>query len=111
MKDTNTIRFFKELSQRMYKENDLSDIIYALCESNLQFKQFFLDFFFKDKGLMAANVTLEREVQYEDGSRPDFVIRRLKDREEEVFFVENKIWDRSHHFAQYINLYSSVEVG
>ena len=104
MKDTNTIRFFKELSQRMYKENDLSDIVYALCESNLQFKQFFLDFFFKDKGLMAANVTLEREVQYEDGSRPDFVIRRLKDREEEVFFVENKIWDRSHHFDQYVKI-------
>ena len=109
MKDTNTIRFFKELSQRMYKENDLSDIIYALCESNLQFKQFFLDFFFKDKGLMAANVTLEREVQYEDGSRPDFVIRRLKDREEEVFFVENKIWDRSHHFAQYIKTLKSKD--
>ncbi len=109
MKDTNTIRFFKELSQRMYKENDLSDIVYALCESNLQFKQFFLDFFFKDKGLMAANAILEREVQYEDGSRPDFVIRRLKDREEEVFFVENKIWDRSHHFAQYIETLKSAD--
>ena len=101
MKDTNTIRFFKELSQRMYKENDLSDIVYALCESNLQFKQFFLDFFFKDRGLIAANATLEREIQYGDGSRPDFVVRHVRDGKEEVFFVENKVWDRSHHFAQY----------
>jgi len=104
MKDTNTIRFFKELSQRMYKENDLSDIVYALCESNLQFKQFFLDFFFKDYGLIATNATLEREIQYSGGSRPDFVVRHVADGKEKVFFVENKIWDRSHHFDQYVKI-------
>lgn len=109
MKDTNTIRFFKELSQRMYKENDLSDIVYALCESNLQFKQFFLDFFFKDYRLMAANATLEREIQYGDGSRPDFVVRHVKDGKEKVFFVENKIWDRSHHLAQYAKTLLSMD--
>ena len=109
MKDTNTIRFFKELSQRMYKENDLSDIVYALCESNLQFKQFFLDFFFKDHGLIAANATIEREIQYSDGSRPDFVVRHVKDGKEEVFFVENKIWDRSHHLAQYAKTLLSMD--
>ena len=99
MKATNTVRFFEGLAQRMYHENDLSDMVYALCLSNTQFKQFFLDFFFKDQGLKAENASIEREVLYSDGSRPDFVIRT----EGKTYFVEVKIWDRSHHFAQYAN--------
>lgn len=98
MEPTNTIRFFESLAQRMYHENDLFDMVYALCLSNSNFKQFFLDFFFKGK-LKAENVLIEREVSYLDGSRPDFVIRA----EGYIYFVEVKIWDRCHHFAQYSN--------
>lgn len=94
---TNTIRFFENMAQRMYHENDLSDMVYALCLTNQDFKQFFLDFFFEGENLKAENVSIEREVPYPDGSRPDFVIRD----EGKVYFVEAKIWDRSHHFAQY----------
>ena len=97
MEPTNTIRFFESLAQRMYHENDLSDMVYALCLSNPSFKQFFLDFFFKDQELKAESASIEREVSYLDGSRPDFVIRA----EGKIYFVEVKIWDRSHHFAQY----------
>ena len=104
METTNTVRFFEGLAQRMYHENDLSDMVYALCLSNTQFKQFFLDFFFKDQGLKAENVLIEREVSYSDGSRPDFVIRD----EDKIYFVEVKIWDRSHHFAQYANTLASI---
>lgn len=99
MKPTNTIRFFENMAQRMYHENDLSDMVYALCLTNLDFKQFFLDFFFKEAGLKAGDVSIEREVSYPDGSRPDFVIYA----EGKVYFVEAKIWDRCHHFAQYSN--------
>ena len=97
MQETNTIRFFRELASRMYKENDLSDILYALCESSFQFKQFVLDYFFPEEQLNANQASIQREVQYGDGSRPDFVIRC----NEKTYFVEVKIWDRSHHFDQY----------
>lgn len=40
---TNTVGFFEGLAQRKYHENDLSDVIYALCLGNPQFKKFFLD--------------------------------------------------------------------
>ena len=105
MQETNTIRFFRELASRMYKENDLSDIVYALCESNCQFKQFFLNFFFHDFQLSATEARIQREVQYDDGSRPDFVIRC----QNRTFFVESKIWDRSHHFSQYAKTLSNQE--
>ena len=105
MQETNTIRFFRELASRMNNENDLSDIVYALCESNLQFKQFFLNYFFLDCHLSAIEASIQREVQYDDGSRPDFVIRCPN----RTFFVENKIWDRSHHFSQYAKTLSDQE--
>ena len=97
-KDSSVISdFFVALSKRAYKENDLSDVTFALCEADAAFKKFFLDFFFGAENLDASEVVLEREVAYPDGSRPDFVIRTGS----EVCFVEVKIWDCNHHFAQY----------
>ena len=99
-KDSSVISdFFVALSKRAYKENDLSDVTFALCEADAAFKKFFLDFFFGVENLDASEVVLEREVAYPDGSRPDFVIRTGA----EVCFVEVKIWDCNHHFAQYKN--------
>ena len=75
---TDMIPFFKSLAKRLYHENDLSDMVYALCESNVGFRQFFINFFFKDAGLKAGKCSIEREVSWDDGSRPDFVIRSSK---------------------------------
>ena len=44
---TELTKFFTALSERARKENDLSDITYAMCEANLEFQKFFLDFFFR----------------------------------------------------------------
>ncbi len=98
MQNQHIIDFFRALSERMYKENDLSDILYALCESSRDFRQFFLDFFFPKNNLLADDVSIFREIQYEDGSRPDFTI---VDSKNGLFLVENKIDDHNHHFAQY----------
>lgn len=93
------VTFFNALAMRKYKENDLSDITYSLLESNPVFRQFFLDFFFPNK-LKADEVTIERE-HSEDGLRPDFWIRAKDD---SVYIVEVKIWDRNHHFEDYLGL-------
>ena len=93
---TDLNKFFKALSERAYKENDLSDVTYSMCESNKVFRQFFLDFFFRSFNIDAQAVTITREYATEWG-RPDFYIRRG----DELFIVEVKIWDGSHHFEQY----------
>lgn len=88
--------FFKELSRRKYKENDLSDVVYALCRSNAGFCQFFLDFVFGEGVISACNSRIDREVSYATG-RPDFVIWSG----DKTYFIEIKIGDRSHHLTQY----------
>lgn len=93
---TDLNKFFKALSERAYKENDLSDVTYSMCESNKVFRQFFLDFFFRSFNIDAQAVTITREYATEWG-RPDFYIRSGN----ELFIVEVKIWDGSHHFEQY----------
>ena len=93
---TDLNKFFKALSERAYKENDLSDVTYSMCESNKVFRQFFLDFFFRSFNINAEAVTITREEKTELG-RPDFYIRRG----DELFIVEVKIWDGNHHFKQY----------
>lgn len=97
-KNTSIERFFRELSRRMYKENDLSDMVYALCRSNSDFMQFFLNFIFGMGKLNATDFRIEREVSFEN-DRPDFVLTN-KDSGER-YFIEVKIGDRSQHFKQY----------
>ena len=95
---TDISKFFTALSERAYKENDLSDVTYAMCKANLAFRQIFLDFFFKDLNLNAKDVAVAREKSYSNtSSRPDFVFQFGNN----VYFVEVKIWDGSHHFAGY----------
>lgn len=88
--------FFSALAERAYKENDLSDVTYALLEANKAFRQFFLDFFFPHEGLVGEKVVIEREHAVGEG-RPDFWIRTGG----EVYLVEVKIWDGGQHFEQY----------
>lgn len=91
-------RFFTALSERMYKENNLSDVTYALCEADVKFRQFFLDFFFHAAQLRASEVTIERETCFKRSGRPDFCIWT---RDGGLYIVEVKIYDGNHHFSQY----------
>ena len=90
-------KFFSAISSRMWKENDLSDMTFALCEGNLKFKQFMLDFFFGVGTIDASKAKIIRELSM-DGSRPDFWITTG----ETNYIIEVKIWDKSHHFQQYL---------
>ena len=96
--DTNVSDFMDALSQCCDRENYLSDVTYALCESNQKFKKFFLDFFFEDKHIDAGQVSISREYRFE-ASRPDCLIEKRDPHE--FFIVEVKINDRNHHFKQY----------
>ena len=97
---TNMKKFFAALSERAYKENDLSDVTYAMCESDICFKQFFLNFFFNKDNLDASSTSIERE-HSTDWGRPDFWIRG---KDGTLYIVEVKIWDGSHHFEQYYDI-------
>ena len=97
---TDMKKFFTALSERAYKENDLSDVTYAMCESDICFKRFFLNFFFNKDNLDASSTSIERE-HSTDWGRPDFWIRG---KDGTLYIVEVKIWDGSHHFEQYYDI-------
>ena len=92
--------FFSALSERAYKENDLSDVTYAVCRSDTAFMQFFLDFFFKGKIRLDDVKIFERE-HSEGKNRPDFWIETKNG---DVYIIEVKISDWNQHFEQYYNL-------
>lgn len=87
--------FFKHFSWKFAKENDLSDITWAMCMASENFRDTFLHFFFPNM-IIDKDITIEREKAEED-SRPDFYI----DNRGVVFLIENKINDKNHHFGQY----------
>ena len=95
--NTNVSDFMNALSQCCDRENYLSDVTYALCESNLEFRKFFLKFFFGGQ-LNAEQVSITREYRF-GGFRPDFLIEARDPRD--FFIVEVKINDRNHHFKDY----------
>ena len=90
--------FFDGLSERMWKENDLSDVTYAMCVGNVEFRQFFLNFFFSEEKLCATEVDISREWCDGEGNRPDFCIRNC---DGQYYFVEVKLWDGNLHFDSY----------
>ena len=102
---TSPVQFFKALSERAYAENSLSDVTYAMCEADLVFRQFFLDFFFGRGKIDASKAIMERE-HSEDWGRPDFYIREGG----KSYIVEVKIWDGNHHFKQYFKILSGKEL-
>ena len=83
----------------MRKENDLSDMTYALCVGNREFRQFFLDFFFRDSHLNAEEIDIYREWKDNAGNRPDFYI--IDENDKRHYFVEVKLWDGNLHFNDY----------
>ena len=93
--DAEWVSFFENLADRMRNENDLSDVTYALCKSNKDFQNLFLNFCF-DENLDTDDLSRE----YAEGdSRPDFFFHDNTSKIEYV--LEVKIFDRNQHFKQY----------
>ena len=96
--------FFAALAGRFYKENDLSDVTWAMCEASPAFKRLWIRFFFGDALDPDAVVNIDREVPSDDrGGRVDFY---LQTRTGETFLIEVKIGDRNQHFGTYDEAYS-----
>lgn len=88
--------FMEHLAERRYKENDLSDITYALLLSDEDFKIRF--FKFLDENINLDKISdIIREYATDD-SRPDFIIKM---KNEPSYLVEIKINDKNTHIAQY----------
>ena len=92
--------FLENLSYRMFKENDVSDITWALCNTSPRFRDYFLHYFFPEMQV-EKNVTLDREISKDD-SRVDFIIHNKN----ETYIIENKINDKNHHFGVYEETYN-----
>ena len=92
--------FFQAFAERAYKENDLSDVTYAVCRSDEDFMKFFLEFFFKGKIQPDEVKCFERE-HSDDMGRPDFWIETKKG---DAYIIEVKIGDWKQHFDQYHRL-------
>lgn len=93
-------RFFEQLAGYYRLENDLSNIVVALCNSNQEFKTIFARYFFPDIDIAKIDSIL-REVPDTKGlgSRVDIYISMAD--EAKPYIIEVKIGDRSHHFGQY----------
>ena len=90
---------FENLSERLYNENDLSDITWAMCYTSSAFKEAFLKFFFEDMEI-SEDIEINREVSKDD-DRVDFLINNKG----ETFLIENKINDKISHFGKYDKTY------
>lgn len=98
--------FFLHLGIRLYKENNLSDITWALLQASDEFKQLFIKYFFpeiEDNHIKCINA-IEREKidNGEKGSRVDFWICT----DSAQYIIEFKINDKNHHFKQYRDAYN-----
>lgn len=99
------INFFEQLSEYYKQENDLSNVVVALCNSNIQFRKIFIRFFFPEIEIDKINSIL-REVPDEKNlsSRVDIYITMADDTK--PYIIEVKIGDQSHHFGQYEEAYN-----
>lgn len=86
--------FMEHLAERRYKENDLSDITYALLLSDEKFKTCFFQFLTIP---IDQILEIKRECKFDD-SRPDFIISMKNGT---FYLIEIKINDRHTHIAQY----------
>lgn len=86
--------FFESMAERLTNENDLSDITYALCKTDNDFRKFFLEYCFEEA---VDTDNLIREYA-DEGSRPDFY---FIGRDNNEYLIEVKIYDRNQHFDQY----------
>ena len=93
-----------QLSKYYYHENDLSNIVVALCNSDEEFRKLFIGFFFPKLPVGEVS-SIEREVPdpNDAGSRVDIYITLKSD--PKPYLVEVKIGDQNHHFGQYEEAY------
>lgn len=97
-------RYFETIAQRFRKENDLSDITWALCITSIKFKICFLSYFFGE-GDDYSQFDVKREFAL-NISRPDFYFIN-GDKE---FIIENKIYDKNLH-NQYLVDFPKAKYG
>jgi hypothetical protein len=84
--------FFQQLAIRLYNENNISDITWALCNSNMSFRNIFLDYCF-DSAISQEIDNIEREFS-EKSLRPDFLITDI---DAKRYLLEVKKYDRNLH--------------
>lgn len=97
-------KFFEQLAGYYNKENDLSNIVVALCNINHTFREKFTRFFFPN--IDTENIkSILREVPDKDNrsSRVDIYISMHNDKT--PYIIEVKINDQNHHFGQYEEAY------
>ena len=94
--------FFESMAERLTNENDLSDITYALCKTDNDFRKFFLEYCFEEA---VDTDNLIREYA-DEGSRPDFY---FIGRDNNEYLIEVKIYDRNQHFDQYNNQFPNAK--
>lgn len=97
--------FFKELAIYFRRENDLSDVTVALCNANMEFKQIFLKYFFKeltDEQITDALIKREVPDDTQKNSRVDILVDFSNG---DRYLIEVKIYDQNHHFGQYEKAY------
>ncbi len=97
--------FFFNLASKFYKENDLSDVTWAMCQASELFLQRFLKFFFNRDFLKTIEIRREISAE-EEGARVDFYIEYYNELgERELYLIEAKIGDHNQHFGQYDGAY------
>jgi hypothetical protein len=100
--------FFGNLSHRLYSENNLSDITWALLETEYEFRSLFLNFFFQYNCTnTTSKIEVFREFSEVEGSRPDFYFKT----NEKDYVVEVKKYDRNYHFEQYKEAFPKASQG
>ncbi|MEK7880633.1 MAG: hypothetical protein AAB210_01900, partial [Deltaproteobacteria bacterium] len=88
------------LAIRMRKENDLSDVTWAMADSCPEFLNLFMQVFgFKDFDQeKPSNISREHSGEYPEGNnRVDFFVTNG----DNSFIIENKIYDKNYHFKEY----------
>lgn len=101
-----TNSFFRNLGDRIYNENRLSDVIWALCKSSPEFMKLFLNFFFGESIAHESHIEIHRE--FASGNcRVDFWIKN----EGITYIIEVKIGDTQHHFKDYRIAYPKAKKG
>lgn len=97
-------KFIEQLSGYYNSENDLSNIVVALCNSHQTFRDTFVKYFFPSIDVNKIN-SIEREIPDNNnlGSRVDIYISMID--EEKPYIIEVKKGDRNHHFGQYEEAY------
>ena len=98
--------FFEKLSYRLYKENHLSDITWAMIESCLDFRRLFIQFFFGEQVDVTSPISIKRE--HSSGNcRADFYLKAGS----VEYIIECKVNDGNHHFEDYRLEWPAAKLG